>query len=115
VRSFDATLLDAYGARAAAMGGPDSSKIVHSPREGNAHEPGFVVPVCTLDARSHRVTRIELHPMAWSATRRATTGFPVPAEGQRAKAILAKLGELCLPYGTAVTVKTGPDVGVIDL
>jgi poly-gamma-glutamate synthesis protein (capsule biosynthesis protein) len=115
VRSFDATLLDAYGARAAAMGGPDSSKIVHSPREGNAHEPGFVVPVCTLDAQSHRVTRIELHPMAWSAARRATTGFPVSAEGQRAQAILAKLGELCLPYGTAVTVKTGPDVGVIDL
>jgi hypothetical protein len=97
------------------MGGPGSRKVVHSPREGNGHEPGFVVPVCTVDAESHRVTRIELHPMVWSTARRATTGFPVRADGPRAQAILAKLGELCLPYGTAVTVKTGPDVGVIDL
>jgi hypothetical protein len=53
--------------------------------------------------------------MVWSTARRATTGFPARADGQRAQAILAKLGELCLPYGTEVTVKTGPDVGVIDL
>jgi hypothetical protein len=107
--------LDAYGARAVALGGPGSRKVVHSPREGTGDEPGFVVPVCTVDAESHRVTRIELHPMVWSTARRATTGFPTRADGQRAQAILAKLGELCLPYGTAVTVKTGPDVGVIDL
>jgi poly-gamma-glutamate synthesis protein (capsule biosynthesis protein) len=115
VRSFDATPLDAYGARADAMGGTGSRKVVHSPREGNGHAPGFVVPVCTVDAASHRVMRIELHPMVWNIARRATTGFPARADGQRAQAILAKLGELCLPYGTAVTVKTGPDVGVIDL
>jgi hypothetical protein len=115
VRSFDAGLLDAFGARDRAMGGQGSQKIVHSPREGNSHEPGFVVPVCTVDAVTHRVTRIELFPMAWSTKRQATTGFPVRVEDQRAQEILARISALSEPYGTSVSIQSVTATGVIEL
>ncbi|MGB8404306.1 MAG: CapA family protein [Mycobacterium sp.] len=113
VRSFDAGPLDAFGERDHALGGAGSGKTVHSPREGNGHEPGFVVPLCIVDAVTHRVVRIELYPMAWSSARRATTGFPVRATGTRAQAILSRLGVLSESYGTAVSVRADQEQGVI--
>jgi hypothetical protein len=113
VRSFDAGLLDAFGARDTATGGPSSGNIVRSPLEGNDHEPGFVVPVCTVDADTHTVISVELHPMVWSTARRATTGFPARASGERAQAILARVAELSEPYGTTLSVEHRRDVAVI--
>jgi poly-gamma-glutamate synthesis protein (capsule biosynthesis protein) len=113
VRSFDAGLLDAYGARDTALGGPASVKAVLSPQEGNAHHPGFFVPVCEVDARTHRVTRVDLHPMAWSQARRATTGFPARLTGPAAKEILDRVAELSKPYGTDVSV--GADIGWVTI
>jgi hypothetical protein len=113
VRSFDAGLLDAFGARDTATGGAGSGKIVHSPLEGNDHEPGFVVPVCTVDADTHTVASVDLHPMTWSKTCRATTGFPARASGPRAQAILSRVAELSEPYGTTLSLEHGHDVAVI--
>lgn len=113
VRSLDAGPLDAFGERDHALGGSGSRKTVHSPREGNSHEPGFVVPVCITDSATHRVIRIELYPMAWSTARRATTGFPVRTTGARAQAILSRLGSLSEPYGTVVSVHADQERGVI--
>jgi poly-gamma-glutamate synthesis protein (capsule biosynthesis protein) len=114
VRSHDAGLLDAFGARDVAMGGSGSAKVVHSPREGNNHEPGFVVPLCTVDACTHRVRGIELYPMTWSTARRATSGFPVRAKDERAQSILARMAELSEPYGTVLSVDSN-NVAMIDL
>jgi hypothetical protein len=113
VRSFDAGLLDAFEARATATGGAGSGKIVRSPLEGNDHEPGFVVPVCTVDADTHTVTSVDLHPMTWSTARRATTGFPARASGARAQAILSRVAELSEPYGTALSIEPRRDVAVM--
>jgi hypothetical protein len=100
VRSFDAGLLDAFSARDRTISG----KSVFSPDEGNAHEPGFVLPVCQVDATTHHVTGIDLHPMTWSRASKATTGFPCVADGARAVAILNRLAVLSEPYGTKITV-----------
>ncbi|HEY1970673.1 MAG TPA: CapA family protein [Pseudonocardia sp.] len=113
VRSFDATLLDAFSQRDQAMGGAAGGKTMVSPREGVHHEPGFVLPVCEVDALTHRVARIELHPMTWSRARRSTTGFPVPADPSRAGAVLSRLAELSEPYG--VTVSTESGIGVVTV
>ena len=113
VRSHDAGLQDAFGARDATMVG--GGKVVHSPREGNGHEPGFVVPVCTVDAHTHRVATIELYPMTWSTARRATTGFPVRATGERAHTILARMAELSAPYGTVLCIDGHTATGVIEV
>lgn len=104
VRSFDATLLDAFSQRDRTMGGGAGAggKTVVSPREGVHHEPGFVLPVCEVDSSTHRVTRIELHPMTWSRARRSTTGFPVRADAARSSAVIARLAELSEPYGVQV-------------
>jgi len=115
VRSFDASLLDAFGARDSALGGAASAKMVRSPREGNKHEPGFVVPVCAIDADSHRVIGVELYPMAWSAARRSTTGFPVRVTGKLARSVLAWVAELSEPYGTTVSISGDRDLGVVKL
>jgi Bacterial capsule synthesis protein PGA_cap len=106
VRSFDATLLDAFAAR-------DAATTTVSPREGYAHEPGFFLPVCDVDAASHRVTRVTLHPMTWSRASRATTGFPVRAIGAAAAAILTQVAELSAPYGTPVSV--AGDLGWVNV
>lgn len=113
VRSLDAGPLDAFGERDHALGGAGSRKTVHSPAEGNNHDPGFVVPVCIVDAATHRVISVQLHPMTWSSASRATTGFPVLARGPRAQAILSHLGELSSPYGTVVSVDTDHEMGTI--
>lgn len=113
VRSFDASILDAYGERDTALGGDESAKQVVSPREGNAHEPGFFVPVCEVDRDTHRVARVALHPMSWSRARRATTGFPVRLAGARAQAVLARIADLSAPYGTCVSADG--DTGWITL
>lgn len=68
VRSFDAGLLDAFGARDTALGGGGDAKVTLSPREGYDHRPGFFVPVCEVDASTHRVTQVNLFPMTWSRT-----------------------------------------------
>jgi hypothetical protein len=115
VRSLDAGPLDAFGERDHALGGVGSRKTVHSPREGNGHEPGFVVPVCIVDAAAHHVVRVELHPMYWSSASKATTGFPVRARGPHAQAILSHLGALSVPYGTLVSVDADQERGVIVL
>jgi poly-gamma-glutamate synthesis protein (capsule biosynthesis protein) len=107
VSSFDATLLDAFTQRDQAMGGGAGGKTVVSPREGVHHEPGFVLPVCEVDTLTHRVARIELHPMTWSRARRSTTGFPVRAEPARAAAIIDRLAELSAPYGVTVSPRSG--------
>ena len=104
VRSFDAGLLDAFGARDTALGGAEDAKVTVSPREGYNHEPGFFLPVCEVDAGTHRVARINLHPMTWSRASRATAGFPVRATGPAAKAILDRVAELSAPYGTQLSV-----------
>jgi hypothetical protein len=104
VRSFDAGLLDAFGARDTALGGDVGHKNVRSPREGNSHEPGFVIPVCTVDAHSHRVIKVDLHPMTWNRARRATTGFPARARGGAAQAVLRRIAELSTAHGTTVCV-----------
>jgi poly-gamma-glutamate synthesis protein (capsule biosynthesis protein) len=108
VQSFDATLLDAYTARDGAFGGG-----VLSPAEGNAHEPGFVLPVCELDAMTHRVRRVSLYPMRWSTARRATTGFPVLLNGPAAVEVLEHLQELSKPYGTEVLIADGVGTVVV--
>jgi Bacterial capsule synthesis protein PGA_cap len=113
VSSFDAGLLDAFGARDTALGGEGGPKITRSPREGYNHEPGFFVPVCEVDAATHRVTRVNLHPMTWSRASRATTGFPVRATGARAAAILDRVAELSAPYGTRVSV--AGDIGWVTI
>lgn len=107
VRSFDATLLDAYSARDATHAG------VLSPAEGNAHVPGFVLPVCEVDAATHRVVRVHVHPMRWSTARRATTGFPVVVDGDAALQILEHLTELSEPYGTKLLIDGG--VGSVEV
>ncbi len=109
VRSFDAGLLDAFGARDTALGARDTAKTTLSPREGYAHEPGFFVPVCEVDPGTHRVTRVNLYPMAWSRASKATTGFPVRATGAHAATILDRVAELSAPYGTSVSA--GDEVG----
>jgi hypothetical protein len=103
VRSFDAGLSDAFGARDTTITG----KTVLSPAEGNDHRPGFVLPVCEIDAASHQVSAIDLHPMTWSSASRATTGFPVVASGSAARAVLDRMAELSEPYGTKITVDGG--------
>ena len=134
MRSFDAGLLDAFGARDTALGGgPDrgggtagsggdvgsggagggDAKVTLSPREGYSHEPGFFVPVCEVDASTHRVTQVNLHPMSWSRASRATTGFPVPVTGAAAEAILDRVAELSAPYGTHLSV--GDDIGWVTV
>jgi poly-gamma-glutamate synthesis protein (capsule biosynthesis protein) len=115
VRSYDAGLLEAFSAREVATSGGTSRNTVHSPREGINHDPGFVVPICTVDAAAHRVCRIELYPMAWSMAHRTTTGFPVRATGERGRAILARMAELSEPYGTAVRIGGNADIAAIDL
>jgi poly-gamma-glutamate synthesis protein (capsule biosynthesis protein) len=105
VSSFDAGLLDAFGARDTALGARGSATTTLSPREGYSHEPGFFVPVCEVDPANHRVTRVNLHPMTWSRASRATTGFPVRATGPAATAILTRMAELSAPYGTHVSVR----------
>jgi capsule synthesis protein PGA_cap len=122
VSSFDATLLDAFGARDTALGdgaakngggkndggtGREGAKVTLSPREGYNHEPGFFVPLCEVDAATRRVTRVNLHPMTWSRTSRATTGFPIRATGAAAEAILDRVAELSAPYGTSVSTADG--------
>jgi hypothetical protein len=109
VRSFDAGLLDAFGARDSTI----SAKAVLSPDEGNAHEPGFVLPVCEVDGTTHRVTAINLHPMTWSRASKATTGFPCVADPARAVAIFDRLAVLSRPYGTKITMTGG--VGRVEL
>jgi len=113
VRSFDAGLLEAFGARDTAAGGPASTKTVHSPAEGNSHEPGFVLPVCTFDAHSHRVIKVDLHPMTWSRARQATTGFPARAHGDAALNVLRRIAELSTPHGTTVCVES--ELGWVQL
>jgi hypothetical protein len=141
VSSFDAGLLDAFGARDTGPGARDTApgardtapgardtapgardtapgargtaKTTLSPREGYAHEPGFFVPVCEVDAATHRVTRVSLFPMTWSRASRATTGFPVRATGPAAKAILDHVAALSAPYGTDVS--GADDVGWVAI
>jgi poly-gamma-glutamate synthesis protein (capsule biosynthesis protein) len=103
VRSFDAGLLTAFGARDSSV----SDKLVLSPREGNDHRPGFFLPICEIDSSSHRVSAVDLHPMTWSGANRATTGFPVVAAGASADAILDRVCELSEPYGTSIAVRDG--------
>jgi poly-gamma-glutamate synthesis protein (capsule biosynthesis protein) len=113
VRSFDAGLLDAFGARDTALGGGQDALVTLSPREGYGHRPGFFVPVCEVDAGTHRVTRVNLYPMTWSGASRATTGFPVRATGAGASAILDRVAELSAPYGTGVSA--GDDIGWVTI
>ena len=117
VRSFDATLLDAFGQRDGATRdgatGDGAVRAVVSPREGYRHEPGFVLPVCEVDAATHRVSRLELNPMTWSDRSRATTGFPVRADQGRSEAVLARLAELSEPYGVTVSSQAG--IGVVTV
>ena len=120
VSSFDATLLDAFGARDTALGArttapgaSNTAKTMISPREGYAHQPGFFVPVCEVDRDNHQVTRVNLYPMTWSRASRATTGFPVRATGATATAILARVAELSAPYGTRVSV--ADDIGSLTI
>jgi poly-gamma-glutamate synthesis protein (capsule biosynthesis protein) len=109
VRSFDARLPDAFGARDKTISG----KTVLSPAEGNAHEPGFALPVCEVDGTTHRVTAINLYPMTWSRASKASTGFPCVADPARAVAILDRLAVLSQPYGTQITATGG--VGRVEL
>jgi poly-gamma-glutamate synthesis protein (capsule biosynthesis protein) len=113
VRSFDAGLLDAFGARDTALGGGGDMKVTLSPREGYDHQPGFFVPVCEVDTGTHRVTRVNLYPMTWSRASRATTGFPVRATGAAAKQILDRAAELSAPYGTCLSA--GDDIGWVTI
>jgi hypothetical protein len=113
VSSFDATLLEAFGARDTALGVRNTAKTTLSPREGYSHEPGFFVPLCDVDPATHRMTRVNLYPMTWSRASRATTGFPVRATGVTATAILARVAELSAPYGTRVSV--ADDLGWVTI
>ncbi|WIX75627.1 CapA family protein [Amycolatopsis carbonis] len=109
VRSFDAGLLDAFGARDTTISG----KTVLSPLEGNDHRPGFVLPVCEVDSATHRVRAIDLHPMTWSRASRASTGFPAVASGSSGRAVLDRMAELSEPHGTKITVDGG--IGRMEL
>jgi Bacterial capsule synthesis protein PGA_cap len=117
VGSFDATLLDAYDARDRGFGETAGGISVRSPREGNSHEPGFVLPVCTVDSSGcrDRVRRVNLYPMGWSTARRSTTGFPVRLTGAKARAVLNRIAALSEPFGTEVSVSDDADVGWVTL
>jgi len=117
VGSFDATLLDAYEARDRRFGETSDGISVRSPQEGTSHEPGFVLPICTVDSSGNRdrVVRIELYPMAWSTARRSTKGFPVRLAGARAHAVLNRMAALSEPFGTAVSISSDSDIGWVTL
>jgi poly-gamma-glutamate synthesis protein (capsule biosynthesis protein) len=106
VRSFDATLLDAYSARDRTWAAAEDRLVLH-PSEGVSHRPGAVLPVCEVDARSHRVTRLDLYPITWSTARAATTGFPTRPGAAGTAAVLARLVELSAPYGVVPCVDAG--------
>jgi len=108
VRSPAADLLDAYAARDRI-----GELEVLSPREGISHRPGGFLPVCEIDADTHRVRRLHLHPFTWSTTRRATTGFPVPAGPEAADAILTRVAELSARHGVTPTPHDGR--GLVDI
>lgn len=100
VRSYDAGLLDAFGERDRTWG---DGRQVASPREGVSHRPGAVLPVCEVDARTHRVVRLRLYPFTWGTGHKAGTGFPARAHAARAAAVLDRLAELSAPYGVSLT------------
>jgi hypothetical protein len=100
VRSFDSGLSAAFAVRDTSISG----KTVLSPREGNDQRPGFVLPVCEIDARTHRVIAVDLHPMTWSQNARASTGFPVVANPATSAAVLDRIAELSEPYGTKIVL-----------
>jgi hypothetical protein len=108
-------LLDAFDARDHGFGEATDGISVRSPLEGTSHEPGFVLPVCTVDTsgRRDRVCRVDLYPMGWSTARRSTTGFPVRLSGARAHAVLDRIAELSEPFGTKVS--RSEDVGWVTL
>jgi poly-gamma-glutamate synthesis protein (capsule biosynthesis protein) len=113
VNSYDATLLDAFDARDRGFGEASNAMTVVSPRHGTSHEPGFVLPVCSVDTAGtrDRVCKIELYPMGWSTTRRSSTGFPVRLGGARARAVLDRMAELSAPFGTTVSISDDASVG----
>ncbi|HEY0228271.1 MAG TPA: CapA family protein [Mycobacterium sp.] len=117
VKSFDATLLDAFDARDRGFGEAGGSISVGSPREATSHEPGFVLPVCTVDSsgRRDRVCRVDLYPMGWSTHRRSTTGFPVRLTGARAHKVLDRIAALSEPLGTQVSIDDQTDVGWVTV
>lgn len=117
VGSFDATLLDAYEARDLVFGETSNGVSVSSPQEGNCHEPGFVLPICTVDPNGDRdrVCRVDLYPMGWSTDRRSTTGFPVRLAGARARAVLDRIATLSESFGTKVSISDDSDVGWVIL
>ena len=103
VAGADATITDAFRARAGALVTDESAgRRIASPTEGNAHWPGFVIPVCEVDAKSHRVVRVKLHPANWATGSRSASGFPQLLRGERAKDVIRHLAELSAPYGTVV-------------
>ena len=105
VRSFDATLLDAYSARDRTWAAED--RLILHPVEGVSHSPGALLPICEVDARNHRVTHLNLYPITWSTARAATTGFPTRPGPADSAAVLARLTELSAPYGVVPSVAAG--------
>jgi hypothetical protein len=116
VNSYDATLLDAFDARDRGFGEASNAMTVVSPRYGTSHEPGFVLPVCSVDTAGtrDRVCKIGLYPMGWSTTRRSSTGFPVRLAGVRARAVLDRMAELSAPFGTTVSISDDASVGWVS-
>jgi poly-gamma-glutamate synthesis protein (capsule biosynthesis protein) len=117
VSSQDATLLEAYGARDRGFGETSHGISVRSPQEGTSHEPGFVLPICSVDSsgKRDRVCKVELYPMGWSRSRRSATGFPVRLAGARARAVLDRITELSEPFGTTVSMSDDGCLGWIIL
>ncbi len=112
-RQPNAGPVEAYSARNAVFGWGDQPKeMFPTPREIYSHEPGFFIPVCEMTPE-YRVSRVTITPCVWLKGRKAESGLPGVARGDRAQAILRKLAELSAPYGTEITI-TG-DTAVIDL
>ena len=113
-RSANAGILEAFAARDLALGGDaQETHHVRSPLEGVSHQPGFLVPVCRVDAHDHSVTSVTLYPATWIYDNKGTTGFPILATGDTAKAVLDRAVELSALYGTTISVKG--DTASVDL
>lgn len=105
-RAVGAGPLDAFAARDGYFGGNGS--LSRSPREGISHHPGAVLPICQVDAVTHRVTSVHLHPLRWLASPRAHVGFPGLLDGDEAAAVVSAISTLSERYGTRITTGDGP-------
>ena len=101
-------LVASFGARERFFTGEGlRDHAILSPERGISHEPGFVVPVLTVDSTSHKVSDVTLHPGVWASGPRARSGLPTLAQGRVADDVLGDIARLSEPYRTAIAIEDG--------